>query len=212
MKLSSLLLAPVIAAGHCVDPQVTISNVEFVGSGCPCGTAVFNLNPDGTAVTVLFDSFVEESTPTNQTNAKECLVTVQVNVLGVQSKTCFDATIDVRGFSQSGNPNATGSAMLETAMLGGQAEFTDMADDDMLQGDDDFLDDMVQGDDAIQNLESTVLGSEDFLIRHNITGVSSPGFTFQNTLTLFPDNHAFAAVDAIDIWIFPESGKDCGAR
>ncbi|KAJ3218757.1 hypothetical protein HK099_004940 [Clydaea vesicula] len=80
--------------------SVTIGPIIYGGTGCPQGTVSENMNSDGTAITLLFDSYIASIGPNVPVteNRKNCQINVQLNV--PQGWQYSIATIDYRGFLQ----------------------------------------------------------------------------------------------------------------
>jgi hypothetical protein len=64
----ALISAPAFAEG------------DFSGSGCPAGSATAVLSPDGTTLSVLFDSFAAEAQPGVSSASSQCSFRIPINV------------------------------------------------------------------------------------------------------------------------------------
>ncbi|MEN9433619.1 MAG: hypothetical protein RLZZ422_1208 [Pseudomonadota bacterium] len=104
MKLSTVLSSTLAAltltlaattSAHAA--AVTLGDPSYGGSGCPAGSASASLSPDGTALSILFDSFsVEAGGPNANVSRKSCNISIPVKVPNGFSVSLIDA--DYRGF------------------------------------------------------------------------------------------------------------------
>lgn len=78
-------------------PPFAIERYTAVGSGCRQGTAAVNVSPDRLALTVLFDDFVVEATPTKRLMGKVCDLDLSLNVPSGWAVAL--ATTDTRGYA-----------------------------------------------------------------------------------------------------------------
>jgi hypothetical protein len=117
MKLSTVLSSTLAAltltlaattSAHAA--AVTLGDPSYGGSGCPAGSASASISPDGTALSILFDSFsVEAGGPNANVSRKSCNISIPVKVPNGFSVSLIDA--DYRGFVDV--PNGS-SARLDT--------------------------------------------------------------------------------------------------
>jgi hypothetical protein len=98
--LSSTLAALTLTLAATTSAQaavVTLGDPSYGGSGCPAGSASASLSPDGTALSILFDSFsVEAGGPNANVSRKSCNISIPVKVPNGFSVSLIDA--DYRGF------------------------------------------------------------------------------------------------------------------
>jgi hypothetical protein len=93
-----------LAGGALAQPQpiaqLTLGLPETGGTGCPEGTVSAVLSPDGTALSILYDTyFAEAGGTTNRSfDRKSCNVAIPVNVPNGISVSIL--AIDYRGFNQ----------------------------------------------------------------------------------------------------------------
>ncbi len=78
--------------------EVTIGRVDYRGNGCKDGSAVYNISPDGKAMTVLFADYVVDSSARRGRPARKiCDLDVQLNIPDGWSFSVF--AVDVRGYA-----------------------------------------------------------------------------------------------------------------
>lgn len=103
MKLTTTLSSALVAltlgltATSAQAAAVTLGDPSYGGSGCPAGSASASISPDGTALSILFDSFtVEAGGPNANVARKSCNLSIPVKVPNGFSVSLIDA--DYRGF------------------------------------------------------------------------------------------------------------------
>ena len=100
MTVISAVLAAMtlsVAATAAQAAAVTLGNPSYGGNGCPAGSASASISPDGTALSILFDSFnVEAGGPNAAVARKSCNISIPVKVPNGFSVSLIDA--DYRGF------------------------------------------------------------------------------------------------------------------
>ncbi|WP_020559689.1 DUF4360 domain-containing protein [Thiofilum flexile] len=97
--LSSALVALTLslATTSAQAAAVTLGDPSYGGSGCPAGSASASISPDGTALSILFDSFTVEAGGANSSvGRKSCNLSIPVQVPNGFSVSLIDA--DYRGF------------------------------------------------------------------------------------------------------------------
>lgn len=89
-----------VAFGQSESPVgVTITDLNFVGNGCPEGSVSHNISVDGKALTLLFDSWVADTSTTNAASVrKNCAVNLKVNAPAGWRYTIFN--MSTRGYAQ----------------------------------------------------------------------------------------------------------------
>ncbi|WP_020559690.1 DUF4360 domain-containing protein [Thiofilum flexile] len=97
--LSSALVALTLglATTSAQAAAITLGNPSYGGSGCPAGSASASISPDGSALSILFDSFTVEAGGSNaRVGRKSCNLSIPVRVPNGFSVSLIDA--DYRGF------------------------------------------------------------------------------------------------------------------
>ena len=93
--MKKYLLAASLLCGSMPALAVSISGIEYSGSGCPEHSAAVNISDDGQALTVAFDQFYAEITDRVFDLAK-CNIKLKLDVPAGQSVGLF--CVDYRGF------------------------------------------------------------------------------------------------------------------
>ncbi len=88
-----------LAAIQAEAQQLKLGLPSYGGTGCPGGSASTNLSPDGSALSILFDSYVVESggNTGKRLDRKSCNVSIPVQVPNGYSVAVFQ--VDYRGFT-----------------------------------------------------------------------------------------------------------------
>lgn len=96
-KLSLLTLATLSINGF-AQSSIQLGHPSTGGTGCPGGSATASLSPDGSALSIIFDSFVTEAGPSSgrTLDRKNCTISIPVHVPGGYSVSVIG--IDYRGF------------------------------------------------------------------------------------------------------------------
>lgn len=95
---SLLLLAALGFANQANAASVSLGQPSYGGSGCPAGSASASVSPDGSALSVLFDSYTVEAGGSNPRVArKSCNLSIPVKVPNGMSVSLISA--DYRGFT-----------------------------------------------------------------------------------------------------------------
>ncbi len=93
-----LTLAALGFAGHAQAASVSLGQPSYGGSGCPAGSASASVSPDGSALSILFDSYAVEAGGSNPRVArKSCNLSIPVKVPNGMSVSLISA--DYRGFA-----------------------------------------------------------------------------------------------------------------
>lgn len=104
---TSLCLGILLALGAAAAPALAqdapgfgetwIENVSYAGTGCPAGSAAWNLSPDNKAISFLFSQFsVDSSTNRGREVKKSCWLNLQLHVPAGWTYTLF--SVDYRGY------------------------------------------------------------------------------------------------------------------
>lgn len=102
MTKSKLFLLACVAAltgSAAYADQLSLGTPSLGGNGCPGGSASAALSPDGTSLSILFDSFIAEagSATGRRVDRKSCNIAIPVHVPNGLSVSIF--SIDYRGFN-----------------------------------------------------------------------------------------------------------------
>lgn len=93
-----LTLAALGFANHAHADTVTLGQPGYGGSGCPAGSASASISPDGSSLSILFDSYMVEAGGSNPRVArKSCNLSIPVKVPNGMSVSLISA--DYRGFA-----------------------------------------------------------------------------------------------------------------
>jgi len=97
--LASFLACPILAADEFPSARsVSIASFAAQGSGCPLGTVAANVSPDNRALTLLFDSYVIDSTEAvSPLVQKDCIINMSLKAPAGWRYALF--SIDYRGFA-----------------------------------------------------------------------------------------------------------------
>lgn len=96
----TLVMLSIFAAAIAAQAQsLQLGQPAYGGTGCPAGTASANVAPDGSAISILFDSFVAEAgrTTGRRIDRKSCNISIPVYVPQGYSVAVF--AVDYRGYN-----------------------------------------------------------------------------------------------------------------
>ena len=81
------------------EAQLQLGQPSYGGTGCPGGSASANVSPDGTALSILFDSYVAAAggSTGKRLDRKSCNISIPVQVPNGYSVAVFQ--VDYRGFT-----------------------------------------------------------------------------------------------------------------
>lgn len=92
--------------------KVKIKGEEYMGNGCPQGSASVSLSPDGQELSILFDKFVALGNQANQSR-KSCKFNIPIQVPQGFQISLYD--VDYRGYVA---PDTTGKLRVEYFLAG----------------------------------------------------------------------------------------------
>jgi hypothetical protein len=100
MFIKTILAISLLAAAISAQAQnLQLGQPAYGGTGCPAGTASANVAPDGSAISILFDSYVAEAgnTTGRRIDRKSCNISIPVFVPQGYSVAIF--AVDYRGYN-----------------------------------------------------------------------------------------------------------------
>lgn len=80
---------------HAAD-GIRLGDVQYGGTGCPGGTASVALSPDGSSLSILFDSYTVEAAGRRTIDRKNCNIAIPIHV--PQGYSYSVVALDYRGF------------------------------------------------------------------------------------------------------------------